>query len=115
MTHNQGDWEAAGAFLHPRNVKGLGWNHKPVCRIYRELALNLRVQPTKRIMRENPEPLAVPETIDRVWSMDVMHDSLEDARAYRSFIVIDDFNRKGLGIEADFSLPAERVIRVLTH
>jgi putative transposase len=29
------------------------------------------------------------------------------------FNVIDDFNREGLGIEADFSLPAERVIRVL--
>ena len=27
--------------------------------------------------------------------------------------VLDDFNREGLGIEADFSLPAERVIRSL--
>jgi putative transposase len=26
---------------------------------------------------------------------------------------IDDFNREGLGIEVDFSLPAERVIRAL--
>ena len=29
------------------------------------------------------------------------------------FNVIDDFNREGLGIEVDFSLPAERVIRSL--
>jgi transposase InsO family protein len=27
--------------------------------------------------------------------------------------VIDDFNREALGIEVDFSLPAERVIRAL--
>ncbi len=27
--------------------------------------------------------------------------------------MIDDFNREGLGIEVDFSLPAERVIRCL--
>jgi putative transposase len=27
--------------------------------------------------------------------------------------VLDDFNRDGLGIEVDFSLPAERVIRSL--
>ncbi len=27
--------------------------------------------------------------------------------------MIDDFNREALGIEADFSLPAERLIRVL--
>jgi putative transposase len=29
------------------------------------------------------------------------------------FNVIDDFNREGLGIEVDFSLPSERVIRSL--
>jgi len=45
--------------------------------------------------------------------MDFMHDSLEDGRAYRLFNVIDDYNREGLGIEVDFSLPAERVIRSL--
>ena len=45
--------------------------------------------------------------------MDFMHDSLEDGRAYRLFNVIDDFNREGLGMEVDFSLPSERVIRSL--
>src|SRR5690606_34614372 len=29
--------------------------------------------------------------------------------------VLDDFNREGLGIEVDFSLPAERVIRSLNR
>ncbi|KRA02738.1 hypothetical protein ASD71_12255 [Achromobacter sp. Root565] len=29
------------------------------------------------------------------------------------FKVIDDFNREALGIEVDFSLPSERVIRTL--
>jgi len=27
--------------------------------------------------------------------------------------VLDDFNREGLGIEVDFSLPAERVIPIV--
>ena len=36
-----------------------------------------------------------------------------DGRAFRLLNVLDDFNREGLGIEADFSLPAERVIRSL--
>ena len=45
--------------------------------------------------------------------MDFTHDSLEDGRSYRLFNVIDDFNREGLAIEADFSLPAQRVIRAL--
>ena len=45
--------------------------------------------------------------------MDFMHDQLKDGRCYRLFNVIDGFNREGLAIEADFSLPSERVIRVL--
>lgn len=100
-------------FLHLRNVKGFGWNHKRVYRIYRELELNLRIKPKKRLVREKPEPLAVPETINDSWSMDFMHDQLNDRRSYRLLNVIDDFNREGLGIEVDFSLPAVRVIRSL--
>ena len=45
--------------------------------------------------------------------MDFMHDQLSDGRSFRLFNVIDDFNREGLGIEVDFSLPAARVIRSL--
>lgn len=43
--------------------------------------------------------------------MDFMHDQLTDGRTFRLFNVIDDFNREALGIEVDFSLPSERVIR----
>jgi len=113
LTHNQRNWGFGLCFLYLRNVKGYAWNHKRVYRIYRELELNLRIKPKKRIIRERPEPLAVPETINQVWSMDFMHDSLENGRGYRLFNVIDDFNREGLSIEVDFSLPAERVIRAL--
>jgi len=45
--------------------------------------------------------------------MDFMHDSLSDDRSYRLRNVLGDFNREGLCIEAVFSLPALRVIRVL--
>ena len=42
-----------------------------------------------------------------------MHDWLGEGRNLRLFSVIDDFDREALGIEVDFSLPSERVIRVL--
>jgi len=45
--------------------------------------------------------------------MDFMRDQLSDGHSYRLLNVIDDYNREGLGIEVDFSLPAERVIRTL--
>ena len=113
LTHNQKNWGFGLCYLYLRNVKGFGWNHKRVYRIYRELELNLRIKPKKRLIREKPEPLAVPDDINQCWSMDFMHDQLEDRRSYRLFNVIDDFNREGLGIEVDFSLPSARVIRAL--
>jgi hypothetical protein len=64
-------------------------------------------------VREKPEVLAVPKGINQVWSMDFMHDQLADGRTFRLFNVIDDYNREALGIEIDFSLPSERVIREL--
>jgi putative transposase len=113
LTHNQRNWGFGLCFLHLRNVKGHPWNHKRVYRIYRELELNLRIKPKRRIVREKPESLAVPEEINDTWSIDFMHDSLSDGRSFRLFNVLDDFNREGLGIEVDFSLPAERVVRAL--
>jgi putative transposase len=77
--------------------------------------LNLRIKPRKRLVRERPEPLAVPEQPNRTWSMDFMADQLADGRSFRTLNVFDDFNREGLGIEVDFSLPAERVVRSLNQ
>lgn len=94
-------------------MRGYGWNHKRIYRIYRELELNLRIKPRKRLVREKPEPLTVPTAINYVWSMDFMHDQLSEGRCLRLLNVIDDFNREALGIEIDFSLLAEQVIRAL--
>ncbi len=49
-------WNAIG----PRD-NGECWNHKRVYRIYRELELNLRIKPRKRLKRDKPEALEVPE------------------------------------------------------
>jgi putative transposase len=111
LTHHQKNWGFGLCFYYLRNVKGYGWNHKRVYRIYRELELNLRIKPKKRIVREKPEPLEVPLAPNEVWSMDFMHDQLGDGRSFRLFNVLDDYNREGLGIEVDFSLPSVRVIR----
>lgn len=75
--------------------------------------MNLRINPQKRLKRARPEPLTVPHAINQVWSMDFMHDQLTDGRSFRLFNVLDDYNREGLGIEVDLSLPSARVIRSL--
>ena len=73
----------------------------------------MRIKPRKRLVREKPEALMVPQCINQVWLMDFMHDQQEDGRTFRLLNVIDDFNREAIGMEIDFSLPSERVIREL--
>lgn len=106
-------WGFGLCFLYLRNVRGLIWNHKRVYRIYRELELNLRIKPNRRIKRDKPDALSVPTSINQVWSIDFMSDSLTDGRLLRTFNVLDDYNREGLAIDVDLSLPSVRVIRSL--
>ena len=113
LTDNNRSWGFGLCYLYLRNVKNYTWNHKRIYRIYKALELNLRIKPRKRLVRDKPDALVVPLSINQVWSMDFMHDQLQDGRSIRLFNVIDDFNREALGIEVDFSLPAERVVRSL--
>ncbi len=113
LTEKDRSWGFGLFFLYLRNIKGFRWNHKRVSRIDKDLELNLRIKPRKRLVREKPEALTVPGGINQVWSMDFMHDQLEDGRTFRLFKVIDDFKREAIGMEVDFSLPSERVIREL--
>ena len=106
-------WGFGLCYLYLRNVKGFGWNHKRIYRIYRELELNLRTKPRRRIKRDKPDALSVPLAPNQVWSIDFMSDSLTDGRTIRTFNVLDDYNREGLGIEVDQSLPSARVIKAL--
>jgi putative transposase len=113
LTESCRNWVFGLCFLYLRNLKGYLWIHKRDYRIYKELALNLQIKPKKRLCRGKRETLSVPEVINDVWSLDFMHDRLTDRRPFWLLNVIDDFNREAPGIEADFSLPAERLIRAL--
>ena len=42
-----------------------------------------------------------------------MSDALKNGRSMRTVNVLDDYNREGLAIDVDISLPAQRVIRSL--
>ena len=75
LTDARKTWGFGLCFLHLRNVKEHPWNHKRVYpagwqaiakqsaekRIYCELELNLRIKPRKRLKRDKPGALAVPE------------------------------------------------------
>ena len=93
LTDNQRSWGFGLCYLYLRNVRRFTWNHKRLYRIYKELELSLRIKPRKRLVREKPEARTSPQGINQVWSMDFMHDQLEDGSTFRLLNVIDDINR----------------------
>ena len=80
---------------------------------HRALTLNPRIKAQKRLKQDKPERSAVPDIPNNTWSMDCMEDQLAAGRSIRTLNALDDFNREGLGINVDFSLPGERVARIL--
>lgn len=92
ITDSQRNWGFGLCFLYLRNVKGFRLNHKRGYRIYCGLSLNMRLKPKKRLKRDKPEPLAVPESGNECGSMDFMHDQLSDGRSVRLLNVVDHKN-----------------------
>ena len=89
------------------------WNHKRVYRVYCALRLNQKRRAKRRVPPRRHQPLVVPEHPNQVWSADFMSDALYAGPRFRTFNVIDDFNRESLAIEIDTSLTSRRLIRIL--
>lgn len=98
---------------HYLRLNDYWWNHKRVYRVYTDMKLNLRRPYKKRLPKRPKESLVQPLFPNMTWSMDFMSDGLIGGKSFRSFNVIDDFNREALNITIDRSIPSRRVIREL--
>lgn len=107
----EGFWKSYGRI---RN-SGHAVNHKRLHRIYKKMGLPLRRKAKKRIPARIKEPIVIPSVFTHTWSIDFMSDALSNGRKFRTFNVIDDYNREVLFIETDYSLKSSRVIWVLRH
>jgi hypothetical protein len=61
------------------------------------VGLNLRFKPCKRLSLEKQVDVTLPLEINQVWSMDFLHNQLEDGRAFRLVNLIDGYNREAFG------------------
>jgi putative transposase len=94
-------------------ARGFPWGRKRVLRVYRKLKLQHRRKRKRRVPARPKAPLTLPIKSNVIWSMDFMHDVLENGRKFRVLNVIDDYNREALAIECEHSFPSLRVIDIL--
>ncbi|MBA4263372.1 MAG: IS3 family transposase [Comamonadaceae bacterium] len=90
-----------------------GVNHKRVYRLYRQA--NLAVRRRKKSKRPINErvPLQLARTVNEVWSMDFVSDSLSGGRRLKYLTVADDFSHESVDIVVDFGISGHYVTRVL--
>jgi putative transposase len=100
----------------------LGWllareghvmNRKKLYRIYREERLMVRRRGRRKRAIGTRAPLALPDAINRRWSLDFVSDALGDGRRFRILCVVDDFSRECLACVVDTSIGGVRVVREL--
>uniref|UniRef100_UPI004039673D IS3 family transposase n=1 Tax=unclassified Variovorax TaxID=663243 RepID=UPI004039673D len=90
-----------------------GVNHKRVYRLYS--AANLAVRKRKKVKRPANErvPLQLATTVNEVWSMDFVSDSLSTGRRIKCLTVADDFSHECVSISVDWGISGKYVTRLL--
>ena len=88
-------------------------NHKRIYRLY-SLA-NLAVRKRKKTKRPASErvPLQIAATVNEVWSMDFVSDSLANGRRIKCLTVADDFSHECVDIAVDYGISGQYVTRML--
>jgi len=89
------------------------WNHKRVKRVYLKLGMNRRKKVKRRVANPEKQILLQPLHPNITWSIDFMEDKLMNGRKFRTFNIIDDYNREALNIAINYSFPAEQVVGVI--
>lgn len=86
--------------------EGCTWSRGRMLRVYRMQGLVRRPKKRKKLPEQQRKPLYQSETVNQVWSMDFMSDSLSDSRAFRILNVIDNHNLKCLLSQGGISFPS---------
>jgi len=93
--------------------EGIVANHKRVYRVYAAAKLQVRKRVKRRVAFGRGEAITPALQPNVRWSLDFVHDTLNNGRRLRTLNIVDDFTRESLAIEVDTSISGPRVARVL--
>ena len=80
--------------------EGWGVNAKRVCRLYREMGLQLRNKaPKRRVKAKLRSDRTTATAPNEIWAMDFVHDQLFDGKKLRVLTVVDTFTRLSPAID----------------
>ncbi len=94
------NWGLAAVCAATQHRDGRLINSKRVCRLYREMGLQLRNKsPKRRVKAQLREDRSPATAANQVWAMDFVHDQLFDGRKIRVLTIVDTFTRLSPAIE----------------
>lgn len=99
-------------------VEGWPVNVKRIYRLWRKEGLKVPKKQRKRRSLGTSDGGCIrhrAEFKDHVWSMDFIHDSTRHGTAFKSLVVLDEFTRECLLLEADRSITSDRVLDMLVQ
>ena len=84
-------------------------------RIYTEEGLQVRTKRRKKVVSRRRISLPRPKSINKIWSMDFVHDNLTSGESIRLLTIVDHFSRESVAVEVGKSLKAAEVISCLSR
>ena len=88
-------------------------NHKRVYRLYCEARLAVRKRKKVKYPANERVSLQIAQSVNEVWSMDFVSDSLVTGRRLKCLTVADDFSHECVGIAIDYGISGQYVTRLL--
>lgn len=88
-------------------------NHKRVYRLYSAAKLAVRKRKKAKRLANDRVPLQVAKSVNEVWSMDFVSDSLVNGRRIKCLTIADDFSHECIDIDVDFGISGAYVTRLL--
>ena len=88
-------------------------NHKRLYRHYCQADLAVRKRRRAKRPVHERVPLQLARTVNEVWSMDFVADSLSSGRRLKYLTVADDFTHESVDIAVDYGISGQYVTRVL--